>query len=56
LQRSSLLDGVNAICSFADDCHFRQSLQQGTESATDLLVILDDEYFTQGHQIRTSSS
>ena len=52
LQRCSLMDGVNAICSFTDDHHLRQSLQEGTERAAEPLVVLDDEYSTKGHQIR----
>ena len=52
LQRRSLMDGVNAICSFADDHHLRQSLEQGTERAAERLVVLDDEHSTKGHQIQ----
>ena len=55
LQRCSLVDGVNAVCSFADDHHLRQSLQQATESAAERLVILDDEYSTKGHQRHSDS-
>ena len=50
LQRRRLMDGVNAIRSFTDDQHLRQSLQQGTENAAERLVVLDDEYSTRGHQ------